>query len=139
MQVQAMGFPSAIWRFRDKTRLNDGYLFVHADEGIIIPVILLEKGKGVGYVGFGLWFHDIGDFEIATTHVYQSDRHRWLHEYYRIEGDWMQWSNNRANISHERVRDEEVPEACQVQRRKVLRYGLRNPRPDYDPGSLENS
>ena len=105
-----MKFTSGIWRFRDSTREHDGYLFVDAESGRIVPVTYSRMGERYRYFGYGLWFYDFGGFEIATTPIKSSGPHKWMHEYYRIDENWMQWSNLRADIFHELAVKEEVPQ-----------------------------
>jgi hypothetical protein len=89
-------------------------------------------------LGFGLWFHDFGEYEIVTTHIKRSGRNLWLHEYYRIDGDFMQWSNFAADIMHERASEGEVPPECLQECKRILDLYANRDRPDYDPGSVRN-
>ena len=130
-------FSNSVWRFRDSTRERDGYLFVDADSGIMVPVIHSVFGiKGYRYFGVGLWFYEISEFEIVTTHIKSSGLHRWLHEYYRIDGDWMQWSNKKADICHDRVDDAEVPEGYREEFQRVMEKSASRVRPDYDTNRI---
>ncbi len=131
-----MKFPSAIWRFRDSTREHDGYLFVDAEVGRIFPVTYSLHGKRYRHYGYGLWFHDLGEFEIATTHIKASGPHKWMLEYYRIDENWMQWSNSQADIFHELVVEEEVPEGYRNEFMRLMDKSCRMIRPEYDSSSL---
>ena len=137
MHKSTMRFPSAIWRFRDSSRTDDGYLFVHAEEGFVIPVLRNGPEAKRPCAGFGIWFHDYGDYEIVTTHCSGNAKHQWLHEYYWLDGDWMLWSNKDADIFHERVRDDEVPEDYQSERSRIVKLYSKLVRPPYDPNSLK--
>ena len=134
-----MKFPSATWRFRDSTREHDGYLFVDANSGIIVPVVYTLANKVYRYMGFGLWFHDFADFEIVTTHIKRSGQNTWLHEYYRIDDNWMQWSNKNANIFHELVFERDVPEGYRYECQRIKERSADLVKPDYDPTSLRPS
>jgi hypothetical protein len=128
-----MGFPSAVWRI-----LKPGppsFLFVDAESGRIVPV---APDGARRYLGFGLWFHDFGEYEIVTTHIKRSGSNLWLHEYYRIDGDFMQWSNFSADIMHERASEGEVPPECLRESKRILDLSANRDRPDYDPGSVRN-
>lgn len=128
-----MTFPSAIWRI-----VRPGppcYLFVDADSGRIFPI----ANDGISrYRGFALWFHDFDDYEIVTAHIKISGANRWLHEYYRIDGDFMQWSNFAADIIHERVADDEVPLGCLTEYARVAKFSALQARPAYDPTNVRS-
>ena len=128
-----MKFPSATWRFRDNTRGHDGYLFVDSTSGRIVPVTYMLVGKRFRFLGYGLWFHDYSDFEIVTTHIKAGDDHKWMHEFYRIDETWMQWSNDHTDIFHELVEDYEVPEGYRIERDRVMAKSESRIRPDYTP------
>ena len=106
------------------------YLFVDADTG---RIFLIGHDHASRYSGFGLWFHDVDDYEIATTLMKLSGPNQWLHEYYRIDGDFMQWSNYIADIPHQKVSEDEVPEECMVAYKKVISSYEALERPAYDP------
>jgi hypothetical protein len=134
-----MTFPSAIWRIL-KPGIH-GYLFVDADSGRIFPI----ANDGISrYRGFALWFHDFDDYEIVTTPIKISGAvkisgvNRWLHEYYRIDGDFMQWSNFAADIIHERVTDDEVPLGCLTEHARIANISALQVRPAYDPTNVRS-
>jgi len=128
-----MRFPSAIWRIERPG--PSSFLFVDAESGRIVPVACVGAD---GYLGFGLWFHDFGEYEIVTTHINRSNHHLWLHEYYRIYGDFMQWSNYLADIMHERVSESQVPDKCVKEYKRILDLSMNRARPDYDSDSVRS-
>ena len=126
-----MKFPSSIWQIQRHG--PPGFLFVDADSGRMVPVQYHDPSR---YVGFGLWYHDFGDYEIVTTHIKKSGINLWLHEYYRIDGDFMQWSNFGSNIMHGRVCESEVPPNCMKEIARILDVSANRELPDYDPENL---
>ena len=137
MRVYALGrssqmnFPSAIWRIERPG--PPSYLYVDSETGRIIPTVY---NGGSRYLGFGLWFHDYDDYEIVTTHIKRSEINLWLHEYFRIDGDLMQWSNYCADILHYRVTEDEVPIECRNEFHRILSLSESQERPAYDPSCI---
>ena len=90
-------------------------------------------GKKYRFLGYGLWFHDFAEFEIVTTHIKSSDDHKWMHEFYRIDENWMQWSNRHADIFHELVEEHDVPDRYRTEFERIMTKSDGRIRPKYEP------
>ncbi|MGJ8658042.1 MAG: hypothetical protein ACSHX6_16465 [Akkermansiaceae bacterium] len=131
-----MKFSSSIWRILGRHVGADAYLFVDAELGLIIVNFRHSARWRSRMSGFGLWYYELGDYEIVTTHVKRSGENHWLKEYFRIYSDWMQWSNFQNDIFHERVEASEVPEDFLGTYRSMRDLFTARTKPDYDPNKL---
>lgn len=129
-----MNLPSSTWQIERPG--PPGYLFVEAESGRIFPVVHIVHDGRSKYYGFGLWFHDYDDHEIVTTHIKRSGIDQWLHEYYRISGDYMQWRNYCADILHLRVTEEDIPIECLTEFKRLASLSALRERPAYDPSCI---
>jgi len=100
----------SIWRICDHCEIGS-YLFVIPEEKTISIVFTQTLSPKIELGYFGLWYHEISTIEIATTLACKryNHSHRWLHEYYRVYGDWLHWYNPRADIQHYKIEKQEVP------------------------------
>ena len=115
---------------------SSGYLFVDEKSGFLVPVWPLENEGSSQCLGYGVWYHDLGDFEIATALMTANGHSRWHLEYYRIHNDWMHWSNRVRNIFHDRVEESDVPDQYLSERQRIVRRMAYLQRPDFDPSDL---